>query len=91
MRLRPIPGRAAVPIALVVVIGAGIVVAVSSVGTDAVAGASQRTVAVTRGVVQTTVSGSGNLSPANQADLSFGASGAVTKIYVKAGQHVSAG
>jgi multidrug efflux pump subunit AcrA (membrane-fusion protein) len=53
--------------------------------------ASERTVTARQGVVQETVSGSGNLAPANEVDLDFGASGKVTKIYVKEGQHVSAG
>jgi multidrug efflux pump subunit AcrA (membrane-fusion protein) len=91
MRLRPIPGRTVVPVALVAVTGAAVAVAIASVGSSAEAVSSERTVSVSRGVVQSTVSGSGNLSPANQLDLSFGAAGEVEKIYVKAGQHVSAG
>ena len=44
-----------------------------------------------RGVVQTTVSGSGNLEPAEQDDLTFGAGGTVTNIYAHEGQQVIAG
>lgn len=83
--------RIAAPAALVVLAGAGIAVAVTTVGSSAVAGSAERTVTVTRGVVQSTVSGSGSLAPANQLDLTFGASGEVLGIYVKPGEHVSAG
>jgi HlyD family secretion protein len=59
--------------------------------------ASGNTTAVTRtakaaeGVVQSTVSGSGNLQPASQLDLGFKTSGTVTKIYVIQGEHVTEG
>jgi membrane fusion protein, macrolide-specific efflux system len=53
--------------------------------------ATERLVAVRAGVVQSTVSGSGNLEPANQVELNFGASGTVTRIDVKAGEHVVTG
>src|SRR4051794_6509171 len=70
----------------------GVVAAVIVVGPESQATtASERVVTVSKGVVQSTVSGSGNLSPANQMELSFGASGKVTKVYVKAGEHVTAG
>src|SRR4051794_26216985 len=65
----------------------GVVVA----GSPAATAGSGRTVSVTRGVIQSTVSGSGNLAPPNQLELNFGTGGKVTKIYVKAGQHVSNG
>ncbi|HEY2636625.1 MAG TPA: hypothetical protein VGI54_04495, partial [Solirubrobacteraceae bacterium] len=42
----------------------------------------------TRGVVQQTVSGSGNLEPAKQDELTFATSGRVTHVYVHAGRHV---
>ncbi len=79
-----------------VVLGAlaagGVIAAMIVIGPESSATAArERTVTVTKGVVQSTVSGSGNLSPANTMDLSFGATGKVTKVYVKAGQHVTSG
>jgi multidrug efflux pump subunit AcrA (membrane-fusion protein) len=68
---------------------AAIVVAVVVVGSPATSSAQERTVTVARGVVQSTVSGSGNLAPANQLDLDFATSGELTHIYVEEGQHVS--
>ncbi len=59
--------------------------------------ASGSTTAVTRtakaaeGVVQSTVSGSGNLQPASQLNLGFKTSGTVTKINVAQGQYVTEG
>ncbi|HTA97501.1 MAG TPA: HlyD family efflux transporter periplasmic adaptor subunit [Solirubrobacteraceae bacterium] len=59
--------------------------------------ASGSTTAVTRtakaaeGVVQSTVSGSGNLQPASQLDLGFKTSGTVTKIYMSQGEYVTEG
>jgi multidrug efflux pump subunit AcrA (membrane-fusion protein) len=50
-----------------------------------------RTAKVSRGVVQSTVSGSGNLQAASQLNLGFKTSGTVTNIYVKQGQQVVAG
>src|SRR5271167_4099275 len=50
-----------------------------------------RTAPVARGVVQSTVSGSGNLAPISQLDLGFKTSGTVTHIYVHVGQHVAHG
>jgi multidrug resistance efflux pump len=59
--------------------------------------ASGSTTAVTRtakaaeGVVQSTVSGSGNLQPASQLNLGFKTGGTVTKIYVDQGEYVTEG
>ncbi len=59
--------------------------------------ASGSTTAVTRtakaaeGVVQSTVSGSGNLQPASQLNLGFKTSGTVIKIYVTQGKYVTEG
>jgi multidrug efflux pump subunit AcrA (membrane-fusion protein) len=50
-----------------------------------------RTATAAQGVVQSTVSGSGNLQPATELDLGFKTSGTVTQIYVTQGQHVTAG
>ncbi|MBO9531377.1 MAG: biotin/lipoyl-binding protein [Solirubrobacteraceae bacterium] len=56
-------------------------------GTEA--STSTRTATVKQGVVQSTVTGSGNLAPAKQLNLDFGTAGKVTKISVKEGEHVS--
>jgi macrolide-specific efflux system membrane fusion protein len=50
-----------------------------------------RTATAAQGVVQSTVSGSGNLQAASQLDLGFKTSGTVTNIYVTQGQHVTEG
>jgi multidrug efflux pump subunit AcrA (membrane-fusion protein) len=50
-----------------------------------------RTATVARGVVQSTVSGSGNLQALNQLNLGFKTGGTVTHIYVTQGQHVTQG
>lgn len=50
-----------------------------------------RVVTASRGVVQATVSGTGNLQAVNQLDLGFKTAGTVTSIHVSQGQHVNAG
>jgi HlyD family secretion protein len=50
-----------------------------------------RTAKVADGVVQSTVSGSGNLQAASQLNLGFRTSGTVTAIYVTQGEHVTQG
>ncbi len=66
--------------------------AISSIGSSpSSSAATQRTATVSRNVVQSTVSGSGSLEAAKQVELNFGASGEVTAIDVKAGEHVSKG
>ncbi len=50
-----------------------------------------RTATVARGVVQSTVSGTGNLQPASQLNLGFSTSGTVTAISVRQGQEVAQG
>ena len=50
-----------------------------------------RTVTVASGVVQSTVSGSGNLQAASQLNLGFKTSGTVTHIYVTQGEQVAQG
>jgi multidrug efflux pump subunit AcrA (membrane-fusion protein) len=50
-----------------------------------------RTATVARGVVQSTVSGSGNLQAASQLNLGFKTSGTVTHIYVTQGKQVAQG
>jgi multidrug efflux pump subunit AcrA (membrane-fusion protein) len=88
-RLRRPPAITAMVAALTV---AALVVAVVAIGSPSkTQTARERIVTATRGVVQTTVSGSGSLQPSKQLDLSFGASGAVTHVYVKAGDRVVEG
>jgi multidrug efflux pump subunit AcrA (membrane-fusion protein) len=53
--------------------------------------AARRTAKAALGVVQSTVSGSGNLEPASQLDLGFKTGGTVDRIYVKQGQFVTEG
>jgi multidrug efflux pump subunit AcrA (membrane-fusion protein) len=85
-------GRAPLSIFLGLLCVAAIVVAYTTVGDASTATAqSRRTATVARGVVQSTVSGSGNLQAADELDLGFKTSGVVTRIYVKQGQHVSTG
>jgi multidrug efflux pump subunit AcrA (membrane-fusion protein) len=50
-----------------------------------------RTAKAAEGVVQSTVSGSGNLQASSQLNLGFKTSGTVTNIYVTQGQHVTPG
>jgi multidrug efflux pump subunit AcrA (membrane-fusion protein) len=50
-----------------------------------------RTAKVARGVVQSTVSGSGNLQAVSQLNLGFKTSGTVTHIYVSQGEQVTQG
>jgi multidrug efflux pump subunit AcrA (membrane-fusion protein) len=50
-----------------------------------------RTAKAAQGVVQSTVSGSGNLQPVSQLDLGFKTSGTVANIYVHQGQYVTPG
>ncbi|HWK30235.1 MAG TPA: efflux RND transporter periplasmic adaptor subunit [Solirubrobacter sp.] len=88
-RHRPRPG--ALTALLLAAACAAVLVAVLSLRSAPAATVSERTVTVSRGVVESVVSGSGNLEPANQLDVSFGTSGKIVKVYVKAGAHVSAG
>jgi multidrug efflux pump subunit AcrA (membrane-fusion protein) len=50
-----------------------------------------RTITVGQGVVQSTVSGSGNIQAASELDLGFKTSGVVNQIYMTQGQHVTEG
>jgi multidrug efflux pump subunit AcrA (membrane-fusion protein) len=50
-----------------------------------------RTVHVTRGTVLSTVTSSGNISPATSVGVNFATGGMLTNIYVSVGQHVTAG
>jgi len=52
---------------------------------------SERIVTVARGVVQSTVSGTGTISAARQLDVNFETGGALTHVYVQPGQRVVEG
>jgi multidrug efflux pump subunit AcrA (membrane-fusion protein) len=85
-------GRSPLTIVLGLLCVAAVVAAYTTVGHASTATAqSRRTATVARGVVRSTVSGSGNLQAASELDLGFKTSGVVTHIYVKQGQHVSRG
>ncbi|GAA1794328.1 efflux RND transporter periplasmic adaptor subunit [Actinomadura chokoriensis] len=75
---------------VLLVAGAGTAYLTLGDGGDGAA-ASTRTARVSRGTVESSVSASGSVESAKSRSLSFGASGTVAKIYVKAGTKVSAG
>jgi macrolide-specific efflux system membrane fusion protein len=81
-------------VAVVVVVaagaGIGIWLGTSSSAAPALEVTSQ-TVAVTTGTMKQTVSTSGTIAPAQQANLNFGVSGKVTGVSVSAGQTVTTG
>lgn len=78
--------------ALVLLCVAAIVLAILAVGPSSQSsGQRTRTATAKRGVVQSTVSGSGNVRSATELDLGFKTSGTVTHIYVKQGQQVTKG
>jgi HlyD family secretion protein len=85
-------GRPATSYALSVLCVGAIVAAILLVGP---ASGSQTTegptITVGEGVVQSTVSGSGNVQAASELDLGFKTSGVVSEIYVSQGQHVTEG
>lgn len=78
---------------LAIVAVALVAIAITSLGTgsSSSSAATKRTATAGKGVVQSTVSGNGTLEPAQKVELSFGASGEVTAIRVKAGQKVTKG
>jgi multidrug efflux pump subunit AcrA (membrane-fusion protein) len=85
--------RASWPVYALGALSAGaIVVAILVVG-PAAGGSSAvtRTATAAAGVVQSTVSGSGNLQASSQLDLGFRTSGVVSEIYVSQGQRVTEG
>ncbi len=78
--------------ALAALLIGAIVAAVLLVGPASSATSTQtRVVTAQRGVVQSTVSGSGNVQASSELNLGFKASGTVTHIYVKQGQQVAQG
>jgi membrane fusion protein, macrolide-specific efflux system len=78
--------------ALTVLLLGGAALAYSQLGTDEAAGETAvRTVTAGRGSVTASVSASGAVESSRSRALSFGASGTVEKIYVKAGDKVAKG
>ena len=75
---------------VLLVAGAGTAYLALGDGGDGAA-ASTRLSRVTRGTVVSSVSASGSVESARSRSLSFGASGTVAKVYVKAGQKVRPG
>ncbi|MBJ7330493.1 MAG: HlyD family efflux transporter periplasmic adaptor subunit [Solirubrobacteraceae bacterium] len=73
-------------VALAIVVAAGL-----AIGSPETSTAVERTVTVKKGVVQSTVSGTGNLEPAQQVDLDFSTSGEITYVAVTSGDHVDEG
>ena len=61
------------------------------VGTSSSAAAVQRTVTVSRGTVQSSVTASGNVSVATSSSANFTSSGTLTEVDVTAGDRVKAG
>lgn len=79
-------------LALGVLCIAAIVVAYTTVGPASQSSAqTTRTATAQKGVVQSTVSGSGNIQAASQLNLGFKTSGTVTHTYVAEGQRVTKG
>ncbi|WP_084286358.1 efflux RND transporter periplasmic adaptor subunit [Solirubrobacter soli] len=80
-----------VAMAAVAAVAVGGAATVVGGGSSSAATTTSRTVTVKRGVVQETVSGSGNLEAVKQSDLSFDQAGEITRVYVSEGEHVDAG
>ena len=68
------------------------VLAVSEIGPPtSSARTSKEVVAAAQGVVQSTVTGSGNIAAGTDLTVNFNTSGTLQDVYVKVGQHVNAG
>jgi membrane fusion protein, macrolide-specific efflux system len=79
-------------VVVVVVAGAGIGIWLGTSSSAAPAlQITTQTVSATTGTMKQTVSTSGTIAPAQQANLNFGVSGSVTAVNVSAGQTVTAG
>src|ERR1700710_984951 len=87
MAKRPAPAV----IVLTVLAAVAVALAVIVVGSPVTTTAASRTATVTRGVVQSTVSGTGSLAPSREADLDFGTSGELVAVDVKPGERVVTG
>src|SRR5271155_4220081 len=79
---------------LLTAIAAGVIVfGVTQLGTSTASSArtSTENVAAANGVIQTTVSGSGEVEPGVDDTLNFGTSGTLQTVNVKVGDHVKKG
>jgi multidrug efflux pump subunit AcrA (membrane-fusion protein) len=77
--------------AVLLVVAAGGAYALARQGSSAAAAAAPRTVTATVTTMQQTVSSTGTLEPANEADLSFGAAGTVQTLDATVGEKVTKG
>ena len=78
--------------ALAAVAVAVIVLAITEIGAPtSSARTSREIVTAEQGVVQSTVTGSGNVSAGTDVNVNFNATGTLQDVYVHAGQHVNGG
>src|SRR5262249_35390030 len=78
--------------ALAVIAAAVIVLAVTEIGAPtSSARTSKEVVTAGQGVVQSTVTGSGNIAAGTDVNANFNTSGTLQDVYVHTGQHVNAG
>jgi membrane fusion protein, macrolide-specific efflux system len=79
--------------AVVLIVGLALGLGLGLTGGSSATGivVSTQIVKATTGTIKETVAASGTLQPASQANLSFGVSGVVTAVDIKAGQTVTAG
>ena len=87
-RARPWPSYLLGALCVGAIVVAYLVVGPPSQGSS---GSASREITAARGVVQSTVSGSGNIQSSSQLDLGFKTSGVVQDIYVSQGDHVVKG
>ena len=85
---RPWPTYALGALCLGAIVIAALIVGPASGSTSS---STDRTITVAQGVVQSTVSGSGNIQAASQLNLGFKTSGVVTRIYATQGARVTEG
>lgn len=78
-------------VAVLVLAGAAGYVAFSKLRPASTTAATTQTATVTRGNLTALVASAGSIAPKAQANLSFGQSGSVTKVYVKLGDSVKQG
>jgi multidrug efflux pump subunit AcrA (membrane-fusion protein) len=92
MNIASDPARRSASYMLAAIAIAAIVLGVSNLGTPtSSARTSKEVVEAAQGVVQNTVSGTGNVEPGVEDDVNFSTNGTLTSIDVKVGQHVTKG
>lgn len=84
-------GRVVVAVVVVALLGTGSALAATQPWSSKSGGATTEVVAAKRTTIVQTVSASGTIEPAKQADLDFAVSGRVTQVRVKAGDVVTKG